>query len=175
MLNDKIQKAFNEQLNFELYSSYIYMSMSGYFYSVNLPGFANWMKVQALEELTHAGKFFSFINDRGGKVLLQTIKGPATQWATPLAAFENALEHEQKVTTRINNLVDLALKEKDHASNIFLQWFVTEQVEEEANATEIIQKLKLIADHPASLFLVDQELAQRAFVMPPAQGASAAQ
>jgi ferritin len=166
MLSGKMQKALNEQLNWELFSSYLYLSMSAFFHSVTLPGFANWMKVQALEELTHADKFFNFINERGGRVRLQPVKGPETQWTSPLAAFEDALGHEEKVTARINDLVDLALKERDHATHIFLQWFVTEQVEEEASAAEVVQKLRLIADHPASLFLLDQELGRRTFTAP---------
>ncbi len=166
MLGKKMQKALNEQLNWELYSSYLYMSMAAHFHSVNLLGFANWMRVQGLEELTHAGKFFDFINNRGGKVELQAIQGPPTKWASPRAAFEDGLEHEQKVTGRINDLVNLALSEKDHATHIFLQWFVTEQVEEEASATEVIQKLKLVGAHPGGLFMIDQELAKRTFTMP---------
>lgn len=173
MLSQKMEEALNEQLNWELFSAYLYMAMSGYFYSVGLPGFANWMKVQALEELTHAGKFFSFVNDRGGRVRLGPVEAPASDWDSPLAAFEQALGHEQKVTARINSLVDLARGERDHATEIFLQWFVTEQVEEESSATEVIQKLKLVGEHPASLFHLDRELGSRVFAMPPGGAAQA--
>jgi ferritin len=166
MLTEKMQKALNEQLNWELYSSYLYLSMSAHFHSVVLMGFANWMRVQALEELIHAGKFFDFINNRGGTVSLQTIQGPETSWPSPLAAFEAALGHERKVTMRINDLVDLALQEKDHATHIFLQWFVTEQVEEESSVGDVINKLKLTAEQAGGLFMVDQELAARVFTMP---------
>jgi len=167
MLTERMEKALNEQLNWEFFSSYLYMSMSGYFHSLGLPGFANWMKVQALEELTHAGRFFSFLNERGGRVRLGAVEAPAWEWESPLAAFQEALKHEQKVTSRINSLVDLAREERDHATEIFLQWFVTEQVEEESSATEVIQKLRLVGGHPASLFHLDRELGTRLFVMPP--------
>lgn len=169
MLSDKMQHALNEQLNWELYSSYLYASMSAYFHALNLPGFSSWMRVQALEELTHAGKFFDFLNERGGRVTMKAIEGPPSEWASPQTAFEDALGHEQKVTGRINNLVNLALEEKDHATNIFLQWFVTEQVEEEDSVGGVLQQLKLIGDHPGSLFMVDRELAQRTFTMPTPQ------
>jgi ferritin len=169
MLSDRIQAAINEQLNWELYSSYLYGSMSAYFQSINLKGFANWMRVQALEELTHAGKFFDFINDRGGRVLLQAVQGPPAEWASPQAAFEDALGHEQKVTGRINDLANLALEERDHATNIFLQWFVTEQVEEEASVGDVLNDLILSGDDPGRLFMIDRELAQRTFTMPTTQ------
>jgi ferritin len=156
MLKGKIQAALNKQLNAELYSSYLYLSMSAYFQSVNLPGFANWMRVQAQEELVHAMKFHDFINERGGRVLLQPVEGPPSEWSSSLDAFENAYKHEQKVTGLINDLVNLAIKEGDHATNIFLQWFVTEQVEEEASADEVVQKLKLMADARGGLFMLDR-------------------
>ena len=168
MLNEKIQAALNKQLNAELYSSYLYLSMSGYFQSINLLGFANWMRVQAQEELVHAMKFYDFINDRGGRVALQPVEGPPTEWSSPLDAFENAYRHEQKVTGLINDLVNLAVKERDHATNIFLQWFVTEQVEEEASADEVVQKLKLMGDDGGGLFMLDREMAQRVFTPPAA-------
>jgi ferritin len=172
MLDKKMEDALNEQLNWELYSSYLYASMSAYFRSRNLGGFANWMRVQAMEELTHAGKFFDFINERGGMVALRAIEGPPTEWKTPQVVFEATLGHEQKVTARINNLVDLAHKGRDHATDIFLQWFVTEQVEEEASVSDILHQLKLVGDHPDRLFMIDRELGQRAFTMPasPADG-----
>jgi ferritin len=170
MLNDKVQDALNEQLNWELYSSYIYAAMSAYFDARNLEGFANWMHVQALEELTHAGKFFDFINERGGRVKLTAIAEPPTEWESPQAAFEEALGHERKVTGRINDLVNLALEERDHATNIFLQWFVTEQVEEEASVGGVLQQLRLIGDQSGQIFMIDRELAQRTFTMPAPSG-----
>jgi len=172
MIKEKMQDALNEQLNRELFSAYLYMSMSAHFQSINLKGFANWMSVQTKEELTHVMKFYDFINERSGRVILTAVEGPATEWDSPLAAFEAAYGHEQKITGHINDLVDLAVAESDHATNIFLQWFVTEQVEEESSVDEVVQKLKLAGDAPGALFLIDQELAQRIFV-PPANGAEA--
>lgn len=170
MLNPKIQDALNSQINAEIYSSYLYLSMSAYFDSQNLGGMANWMRVQAQEELTHAMKFFDFVNERDGRVQLTQVEAPKTEWTSPLEVFEDALAHEQKVTGLINNLVDLSLGEKDHASSTFLQWFVTEQVEEEAAARTIVEKLKLIGDNPMPLYMLDGELGQRT---PPAQTESA--
>jgi ferritin len=167
MLSDKMLTALNNQINAEVYSSYLYLSMAAYFQDLNLNGFAQWMKVQALEELTHAMKFYSFINDRSGRVQLQLVGGPPLQWASPLAVFQDAYAHEQKVTGMINHLVDLAIKEKDYATNTFLQWFVTEQVEEEASANEVVQRLKLMGDAQGGLFMINQELGQRRFTVPP--------
>ena len=151
----------NAQLNAELYSSYLYLSMASYFESIDLAGFGHWMRVQAQEELFHGMKFFDYISERGGKVTLSKIDGPATTWKSPSAPFDQAYKHEQKVTGLINELVNLAIKEKDHATNNFLQWFVKEQVEEEASASEIVQKLKLIGGKGNGLFMLDQELSQR--------------
>ena len=169
MLNQKVEQAFNEQLNAEAYSAYLYWSMSAYFESMNLKGFASWMRVQALEEMTHTEKFFNFIGERGGRVKLTTIAAPGIEWESPLAAFEAAFEHETIVTGRINELVDLAVAESDHASQVFLQWFVNEQVEEESSADAVIQRLKLAHGAPGALFMVDQELSQRVFTPPPAE------
>jgi ferritin len=169
MLKEKIQNALNQQVNAELYSSYLYLSMASYFESINLKGFANWMRVQTQEELVHAMKFYDFIIERGGKVVLTSIEGPRTEWSSPLAVFEHAYEHEQKVTGLINTLVDLSIAEQDHATNNFLQWFVAEQVEEEASADEVVQKIKLMGDASGGLFMLDRELAQRVFT-PPAAG-----
>jgi ferritin len=166
MINERIEKAFNEQINAELYSSYLYLAMAAYFSSVNLQGFANWMRCQAQEELVHAMKFFTFINDRAGRVALMTIDGPPASWESPLAAFEAAYNHEQRVTAMINNLVDIALQEKDHAANNFLQWFVKEQVEEEASADGVVQQLKLAGDQGSGLFMIDRELGARVFALP---------
>jgi len=164
MFKQRMQDALNKQINAEFEASYLYMSMSAYFESINLPGFANWMKIQAQEELTHAMKIFRFVNERGGRVLLTAVAKPETEWKAPLNAFEDALAHEQKVTAMIDNLVDIAMEEKDHASRSMLNWFVDEQVEEEANASEIVEKLKLIGDKGHGLLMLDRDLATRVFV-----------
>ncbi|HUV24658.1 MAG TPA: ferritin [Methanomassiliicoccales archaeon] len=160
-MNDRIEKAFNEQLNAEVYSSYLYLSMNAYFHSINLPGFANWMLVQAQEELQHGMKFYDFIVDQGGRVILTTIEGPQLKWDSPLAAFEHQQAHEKKVTGLINKLVDLAIKVNDHAAHEFLQWFVKEQVEEEANARDLVAKATMVCDDGPGLFILDRDLASR--------------
>lgn len=160
-MNPKIQGAFNEQLNAELFSSYLYLSMSAYFESQNLKGTAQWMRLQAQEEHLHAMKFFDYVNERGGRVLLAEIEEPKTEWSSPLEAFEDTCRHESKVTGLINDLAELAMSEKDHASGAFLQWFIIEQVEEEATASEIRDKLKLVSDNPVAMFMIDQELGRR--------------
>lgn len=161
MLTDRMQKELNGQLNAELYSSYLYLSMNAYFKSVNLDGFANWMYYQAQEELEHSMKFYDFIIQRGGKVVLTQIEAPPTEWDSPLAVFEATLAHEQKVTGLINDLVEIALEEHDHATNIFLQWFVSEQVEEEESVSGVLEQLKLMGDAKGGLFMIDRELAKR--------------
>jgi len=161
MLTEKMQSALNGQLNAELYSSYLYLSMNAYFKSVNLDGFANWMYYQAQEELEHAMKFYDYVLQRGGKVQLQEIEAPPTEWGSPLAVFEATLEHEQKVTGLINGLVDIAHEAHDHATNIFLQWFVSEQVEEEESVGGVLEQLKLMGDAKGGLFMIDRELAKR--------------
>jgi len=163
MISKKMQNAINGQINAELYSAYLYLSMSADFSSKNLPGFANWMKIQAQEELGHAMKLYNFIEERLGRVTLKAIDAPATQWDSPLAAFEQALKHEQKVTGLINKLVDQTIAENDHAARGFLQWFVDEQVEEEASADAIVQQLKLMKGAPGGLFMLDKELGRRTF------------
>jgi len=170
MISKKMAEALNRQVNAEFYSAYLYLSMEAYFVSVNLPGFANWMRAQIQEEAMHAMKIYDFVNERGGRVLLKSIEQPPTEWESPLAAFEAAYKHEQKVTGLINDLVNLAIEEKDHASNAFLQWFVNEQVEEEASVNEVAQKLKKINNAPAGQFLIDRELGQRVFTPPQAEG-----
>ena len=170
MLNKKVESALNNQIVAEYYSAYLYLSMSAFFESANLSGFANWMRVQTLEELTHGTKIFDYVNERGGRVLLDAVKKPPLKWTSPLAAFQDAYQHEQKVTGMINKLVDLAVKEKDHATQNFLQWFVSEQVEEEASADEIVQKLKLVGKEGGGLFMIDRELGQRVFTPPTAKG-----
>ncbi len=165
-MKERIEKAFNSQLNAELYSAYLYLSMAAYFESINLPGFANWMRVQEQEERVHGLAFYDYVVSRGARVKLQPIQGPPTEWSSPLAAFEAVYAHEQKVTGLINDLVNLAIEERDHAAQIFLQWFVNEQVEEEASANDVVQKIKLVGDAGNSLFLIDRELATRVFVLP---------
>ena len=173
MLTPDMQEKLNVQLNAELYSSYLYLSMSAYFESSDLDGFANWMRVQAREELMHAMKFFDFINSRSGQVALQPIAGPPTDWQSAADAFEEVYRHEQKVTGLINALASSAVAESDHATNSFLQWFVTEQVEEEESANRVLRNLKLIGSDGAGLLMLDRELAQRVFTPPAAEGQSA--
>jgi len=161
MLNSKLQDAFNEQLNAELFSSYLYLSMAAYFESQNLAGMAKWMRLQQAEEYAHGMKFFDFINSRGGRVKLAKIKEPKKDWESPLDAFEDTCAHEAKVTGLINNLVELSHAEKDPAAGTFLQWFVTEQVEEEATVQAIKDNLKRASDNTVALFMMDRELGQR--------------
>ena len=161
MLSEKLEKKFNEQINAEVFSAYLYQSMASYFEAISLEGFANWMDVQAQEELTHARKFYDFINERGGRVVLASIEAPKIDWDSPLNAFEDAYKHEQKITGMINDLVDMAGEEKDHASSSFLQWFVDEQVEEESSVDEIVQKLKIVGDSGNGLFMINNALGQR--------------
>lgn len=171
MLNSKIQDAFNQQINAEFFSAYLYLSMSAWLESQGLKGLAHWMRMQAQEENLHMTKFIDFVHDCGGRVLLTAVDGPQTEWNSPLDVFEHVCQHERQVTGLINNLVDRALSEKDHAANNFLQWFVTEQVEEEATAGEIRDKLKLAGDNGAVLYMIDQELGQRAAPAAPAASA----
>ena len=161
MMTDKMEKALNDQINEELYSSYLYLAMSAWFEAQNLSGFASWMKVQAQEEHTHAMKFFDFIHERRGTVTLQAIKEPTREWKSPLAAFEAALGHEQHITGRINDLMNQAVAEKDHATASMLQWFVNEQVEEEASADRIVQILKMAAGAPGALLMLDHQMGER--------------
>jgi ferritin len=169
MMKQKIEDAFNKQLNAESFSAHLYMAMSAYFESINMKGMARWMRLQADEETAHAMKFFDFIHSRGGKVILGQINAPTTEWDSPLAAFEAAYGHEQMITDKINKLVDLSIKEGDHASNAFLQWFVTEQVEEEESVSEIVDQLKLIENERGPLFMLDRELGQRTAAASPSQ------
>jgi ferritin len=171
MLKKKIEDAFNKHLNAEAFSAHLYMSMSAYLESINLKGMAAWMRLQANEETIHEMKFFDFILVRGGKVVLDKIGAPTIEWDSPLAIFEAAYGHEQMITDKINKLVDLSLAESDHASNAFLQWFVTEQVEEEESVSEVVDQLKLIGDDRGALFMIDRELGQRVPSAPTTQGA----
>ena len=164
MLTEKMQKSLNEHINLEFASAHIYLAMGAYFESLNLSGFANWMRIQYREEDAHALKIYDFVHERDGEVQLFAIDAPPAKWESPQAAFESALEHERLVSSRIHALADLAIAESDHPTQSFLRWFVDEQVEEEANANAIVQKLKLVGNDGAGLFMVDQELAQRTFV-----------
>ncbi len=164
MLSKRMEEALNKQVNWELYSAYLYLSMSSYLESKGLSGSAHYMKAQTQEEIIHAMKIFDFVNERGGRAVLSAIEGPPTEWDSPLAVFEHAYEHEQHVTKLINELMDLALEERDHATQIFLQWFVSEQVEEEASASSVVEQLKLAGEK--GLFLVDKELGQRPMPIP---------
>ena len=164
MLSEKVEQALNEQVNAEMYSAYLYLAMSAYFEDQNLTGFANWMYVQAKEEMTHAMKIYNFIFDRGGRVKLKAIDTPPANWDDPLKVVEEVYEHEQKVTKMIHDLVDLARSENDHATDNMLQWFVSEQVEEEANADELVQRLKMVGGQGQGLLMINKELSGRQFV-----------
>jgi ferritin len=166
MLDQRMLEAVNRQINAELYSAYLYLSMSARFAALGLPGGANWTRVQAQEEMAHAAKFYDHVIERNGAVRLMAIEEPPSSWDTPLAMFENILTHEQKVTSLINDLADLALELRDHASHNMLQWFIAEQVEEEASAEEMIQKLRLTQDAPGGLFQLDNEMSLRVYVPP---------
>ncbi len=161
MLSEKMLKAMNEQIVAELYSAYMYLAMSAQFEAEALPGFARWTRLQAEEETEHAMKFFDFINDRGGRVTLGAIDMPPTEYGGALSTFEIILGHEQKVTSLINRLYQIALDEKDFASQIMLHWFIDEQVEEEKNAQAIVDQLKMAGDRPGNLMYVDRHVGKR--------------
>jgi ferritin len=166
MLKERVLKALNDQINAEQYSALLYLSMSAWFADKGLPGFSNWMYVQFQEEMTHANKIFRFVVERNGRVVLKAIEQMPVEFSSILDVVEKTLEHEQHVTSLINNIVDIATEERDHATQSFLQWFVDEQVEEEANVTEILDSLKLIEGEAKGngLFMLDRELRQRTFV-----------
>ncbi|MBI4806618.1 MAG: ferritin [Desulfovibrio sp.] len=166
MLSKKMEQALNDQVKWELWSSYLYLSMASYFEEKGLMGFANWMKVQEQEEKFHATKFYNYTFERGGRIKLQTLEAPENTWKTPLFAFQETLKHEQGVTARINALMDLAIKEKDHATASYLKWFIDEQVEEEASVQDVINKLKLVEGNASALYMLDKELATRVFTPP---------
>jgi len=161
MINKKIEEAFNKQINEEMYSSYLYLSMAAWFDSINLKGFSHWMKAQAQEEMFHAMKFFNHIIERGGDVALAAIAEPKKKWKSPLNVYEEALNHEKHITQCIEDLMDLAVEEKDHAGQNLLKWFVDEQVEEEDTFSEMVEKLKMIGDHNPMLLMQDKEMGQR--------------
>lgn len=161
ILSKKLENAINKQINAELWSAYLYLSMSAYFESINLGGFANWMRVQASEEVEHAMKFYKHINDRRGRVTLSAIAAIPTSWKSPGHAFEEAFKHEQKVTAMIENLANIAAADKDYAATTMLNWFHDEQVEEEQQTDAIVQKLKMIEKSTGGLFMLDRELGKR--------------
>ena len=167
MIGKAMAAAINKQINAELYSSYLYLSMSAYATNIGMKGTAHWLFVQAQEEATHAIRFYNYLNNQGAHALMEAIAKPPTVFKSVLEVFESVLKHEQHVTALIHGLVDLAAKEKDPATAVMLQWFVTEQVEEESNATEIVGKLKLTGNNGGGLFLIDKDLAARMFVPPP--------
>ena len=163
MISDAMEKALNDQINAEYHSSYIYLAMAAYFESINMRGFANWMTVQAREEMVHVMKFYHYVFERGGRVTLKAIPAPPKEWKSILDAFRAAYAHEQLISGRINKLMELAVKEKDFATQALLQWFVTEQVEEEASACEWVTKLEMVGDSKPGLYMMDREAGARAF------------
>jgi ferritin len=156
-----MQNAINEQIKNELYSAYLYLAMSAYCETNSFPGFAHWLRAQSQEEVEHAMKFFDFVNERGGRVELQAIEQPPVEFESPVAIFEATLEHERKVTAMIHHLFELALEEKDYPAQVLLHWFIDEQVEEESNAGQILDTLKMIGDKGQALVMLDRELAKR--------------
>lgn len=163
MIGKSIHAAINEQINHEIYSGYLYLSMAAYFHSLNLDGFANWMRVQKLEEEVHAMKFFDHLRDRGARVTLEAIDKPKLKWTSPLDAFRAAYEHEKFITSKINGLYAIAEKESDYPAKVLLDWFVKEQVEEEASTSKVVQILERIKDSGAGLVMLDKELGKREF------------
>lgn len=166
MITPKMSDAINAQINAEMFSSYLYLSMSAWFSRTGLPGFSSWMRAQAKEEDFHAQKMFDYLLERGGKVELEAIDKPEINWESPLKVIEAVADHEAKVTALINELVNCALDERDHASNIFLQWFVSEQVEEEASVGEVLDRMRLVGNDSAGMFAMDMEMSKRVFIEP---------
>lgn len=162
MLPQPLQEALNDQIQREFYAAYLYLSMSAYFEALNLPGFAHWMRQQSREELGHAMRIFDFVNERQGRVVLKAIEQPPAEFESPLAAFQAALAHEQRVTRHINEIYELAVQEKDYPTQVMLHWFIEEQVEEESTAAQIVERLKLVGDQPAALLMLDNFMGQRA-------------
>jgi ferritin len=161
MLKKPVQDAINQQIKNELYSAYLYLSMSAYCEESNLPGFAHWMRMQSQEEVTHGMKLFDFLLDRGGRVVLEAIDKPPADFGSPVDVMQRSLEHERQVTGMIERLYELALKENDYATQAALQWFVTEQVEEEKNASTILEQLRMVGDNRTALLMLDMELGKR--------------
>lgn len=166
MISDTMCEALNEQFNAELYSSYLYLSMSAWFSERSLSGFASWMRIQTQEEVFHAMKIYDYILERGGSIALAAIEKPENDWKNEVDVVREVVAHEAKVTAMVNNLVEVALAEKDHATNIFLQWFVTEQVEEEASVGDVLGRVKMIQGDSAALFALDLELGKRVYTSP---------
>lgn len=166
MIKEKVVKAINEQINAEYYSAFLYLSMSAYCEAENLSGFANWMNVQFQEEQFHAMKFLNYVNERGGRVELETIEKPKLNWNSIVEVFEDTLAHERLVTEKINNLMDIALAKSDHATASFLRWYIDEQVEEESTAESILNQLKRINGEGNGVLMLDRELAARVFTPP---------
>jgi len=164
MIDSRMQDALNKQINAEIYSAYLYLSMAAYFEANAMGGFATWMRAQYQEEMAHALKLYDYVNTRGGRVVLAMVDAPPAEWDSAVDVFEVTAEHERSVSTMIHSLVDLALELKDHATHQMLQWFVEEQVEEEASADQILDELKLIGDAKSGLFMMNRELGQRVFV-----------
>jgi len=163
MLSKKMEAALNAQINAEMFSSYLYLSMSSWFEDQSLPGFAHWMKNQAQEEMVHGMKIYQYVLDRGGRVKLEAIDAPETEWESAKAVFQAVLDHERKVTGMINDLYGLSEELRDYATRVFLHWFIDEQVEEEATADEWLQKVTRVENSPSGLFQVDREAASRIF------------
>lgn len=161
MIGKKVESALNDQIGKEFYSTHLYLSMAAQLAAMNLNGFAHWMKIQATEETKHAMKIYEHLNARNGRVVLQQIDAPPSNWKSAKEMFQDAYQHELKVTESIDNIVELARAEKDKATEAFLQWFVNEQVEEEASTNDILQKLQLMGDNPAGLVMLDAELGKR--------------
>ena len=161
MLSKTLEAAINDQIKHELYSAYLYLSMSAYLEANNMPGSARWMRLQSQEETSHAMKFFDYMYDRGNRVVLQAIDQPPAEFGSVLDIFEKALEHEKKVTGLINSIYELAVKENDYPTQVELQWFITEQVEEEKSAGDIVDQLKMVGDHGPSLIMLDRALGAR--------------
>jgi len=162
MISKIMQDAINAHIQVEMYSANLYLSMSAYCESINFKGFAHWMRVQSQEEMQHAMKLFDYLNDRGGRVLLGTLEQPPQDFKSPRDMFEQTLEHEKKITAKIYLLYETAMSEKDYATQSLLQWFITEQVEEEAGASEYVEKLRMIGESSNAIFMVDKELGKRA-------------
>ena len=161
MIKEKILKILNKQINEELYSSYLYLSMSNFFSSLNLDGFAKWMRMQSQEEYEHGMKIYDYILQREGKVILAKIETPIAVWKSPLEVFQETLKHEKHISSCIHSIIDMAIQEKDHATTQFFQWFVGEQVEEEANASNIVEKMKMVGDNKSGIFMLDREMGKR--------------
>ncbi len=171
MISKNMEGVLNDQVTAEFYSAHLYLAMSAYLESIDLPGYANWMKVQYREEVTHAEKIFEYVIERDGRAIVKAFEAPPINWKSALDISEAVYAHEHKVTGLINNLMDVAISEKDHAAQVFLQWFINEQVEEEASAKSVVQQFKLLGDSKAGLFQIDRELGQRVFT-PPTEAAN---